>query len=73
MSFFGKLLVAWDSLGLEIRGVGEVADGLVAGVVRGSGICKSVSAEYGAVHVFSLVDGKIERFDEYVDLDEPLV
>ncbi len=56
-----------------MRGIGEVAEGLVAGVVRGSGVCNGEPASYGAVHVFSVVDGRISRFDEYTDLDEALV
>jgi ketosteroid isomerase-like protein len=42
-------------------------------VVHGSGkLHRSEPAQYGAVHVFTLEEGRITRFREYVDLDQAL-
>jgi hypothetical protein len=72
-SFFQGIGAAWESLGLEVEAVGELADGLVVGVVRGSGPLRAGgTGSYGAVHLFTIQAGKIARFREYVDLDGPL-
>jgi len=66
LAFFQGLGAAWDLLGLEIEGVGEVGPDLVAGVVQGSGTLGGAAASYTAVHVFTVKDGMITRFREYV-------
>jgi ketosteroid isomerase-like protein len=73
LAFFQGLGAAWDPLGLEIEGVGEVGPDLVVGVVRGTGSLRDgAAASYGAAHVFTIAGGKITRFREFVDLDGPL-
>jgi ketosteroid isomerase-like protein len=46
----------------------------VVGVVQASGtrVGTGAAVSYGAVHVFSVRDGRITRFREYTDLDGPL-
>jgi len=73
MEFFQGLGAAWENLGLDVEGVGEVGDDLVVGIVRGDGTLRGAGPSgYGAVHVFTVRDGKIARFREYTDLDKPL-
>jgi len=51
-----------------------VSEDRVVGIVKGSGQLRGGGAGgYGAVHVFTLAGGKVVRFDEYVDVDAPLV
>ena len=45
----------------------------VIGVLRATGELRSgAPAGYGAAHVFTLANGKVTGFREYVDLDKPL-
>lgn len=63
----------WTGLQLEIHGVAELSAGTVVGVVTASGELRSGGpAGYGAAHVFTVANGKVARFREYVDLDKPL-
>jgi ketosteroid isomerase-like protein len=73
LKFFEGIGAAWDSLRVETESIGGLGNDLVVGVVHGTGKLRGGEpAQYGAVHVFSLEQGKITRFREYVDLDEAL-
>jgi ketosteroid isomerase-like protein len=73
LKFFESLGAAWDTLHIEEEQVGELGPDLVIGVVRGSGALRGGGpAQYGAVHVFTVQNGKITRFREYTDLDRAL-
>ena len=73
--FFSGLAAAWDGLGLDVEAVDEIGGDLVVGVVRASGTRSGTgaAADFGAVHVFDVRDGRITRFREYADLDAALV
>jgi len=71
--FFQGIGALWTSLQLEIRGVTALSADSVIGVVTATGELRSGGpAGYGAAHVFTLADGKVTGFREYVDLDKPL-
>lgn len=73
MQFFQGMGAAWEALDLDVEGVSEVGDDLVVGIVRAEGTLRGGGLSgYGAVHVFTIREGKIARFREYTDLDEPL-
>jgi ketosteroid isomerase-like protein len=73
VKFFEGIGAAWDTLRVEAEAVGGLGTDLVVGVVHGSGQLRGGQpAQYGAVHVFTVENGKITRFREYVDLDEAL-
>jgi ketosteroid isomerase-like protein len=56
-----------------VEATGEIENGLVVGVLTGSGSLRAGGvARYGGVHVFTVEGGKIKRFREYVDLDRPI-
>jgi uncharacterized protein len=73
----GKFLegvgAAWDPLVLEVETLGAVGDDLAVGIVRADGTRRGGGPSgYGAVHLFTVRDGRITRFREYTDLDAPL-
>ena len=71
--FFQGVGAAWDSLDIEVEGIGDAGDDLVLAVVHGSGARTGGGlAEYGAAHAFTVRGGKITGFREFVDLDDPL-
>lgn len=71
--FFQGIGALWTSLNLTIEGVTALSADTVVGVVRASGELRSGGpAGYGAAHVFTLTNGNVTRFQEYVDLDKPL-
>jgi uncharacterized protein len=73
LQFFERVGGAWDPLELDVESVGEVGGELVVGVLRADGTRRGAKPSgYGAVHVFTVRDGKIRRFREYTDLDAPL-
>ena len=73
LAFFQGIGAIWESLVVEAEGVGEAEDDLVLAVVHAHGVLRSGgSGAYGAAHAFTVGKGKITRFREYVDLDEPL-
>ena len=73
LQFFQGIGAKWDSLTIAVDGVADAGDGLVLTVVRASGTRKGGgTAGYGAAHAFTVRDGKITRWREYVDLDAPL-
>ena len=72
-AFFQGIGERWASLELEIHGVTAQATDTVIGVVTATGELRSGGpAGYGAAHVFTLADGKVRGFREYVDLDKAL-
>lgn len=74
LEFFQGVGGAWESLDIDVESVGDLGAGLVTAVVHGSGSLRAGGpAEYGATHAFTLEDGKITSFREYVDLDRALV
>jgi len=74
MSFFQGLGAAWENLGLDVEGISALGGDQVIALLRADGTRRgSGNADgYGAVHVFSVTDGKISRFREDVDLDAAL-
>ena len=74
MKFFESVGAAWESLRVEPEAVGDLGNHLVVGVIQGSGLLRGAGpASYGAVHVFTVSNGKIARFREYTDLDRALL
>jgi ketosteroid isomerase-like protein len=72
--FFETIGGAWESLSLDVEAVDAVSDDLVVSVVSLSGTLRgSGPASYGSTHAFTVRDGKITRFREYVDADKALV
>lgn len=68
--FFEGIGAAWTALGLDVESVSEGDNGLVIGVVQASGTRQDgTPGGYGAAHVFTVRDGKVVRFREYVDID----
>jgi ketosteroid isomerase-like protein len=73
MRFFEGVGAAWQVLKVDLESLGEIDSGLVVAVVQGSGsLRKGEPAQYGAVHAFTVKDGKITSFREFVDVDRPL-
>jgi ketosteroid isomerase-like protein len=70
--FFDGVGAAWKPLTLDLETVGEIGPGQVAGMARVSGVLAGDDVSYRCIHVFTLVDGKITRFHEFLDLDAPL-
>lgn len=71
--FFEGLGAAWEALEIDLESLGEIGGDLVAGVVRGSGSLRNGgSAQYGAMHAFTVERGKITSFREFVDVDRAL-
>lgn len=71
--FFQAVGRAWSSLALDVEKVGELGAELVIGVLRADGTRQDgTSSGYGTAHVFTVRNGKITRFREYTDLDQPL-
>jgi ketosteroid isomerase-like protein len=73
MQFFEGVGAAWETLGLDVEFLGEAGEDLVVGIVRAEGTLRGgAPGGYGAVHVFTVGEGKITCFREYTDLDGPL-
>jgi len=73
LQFFQSVGAAWESLDIETENVDELGSDRVVGVVHGSGSLRGDGpAEYGAVHLFTVRNGKITRFRELVDLDHAI-
>ena len=73
LAFFQGIGSIWASLVVEPEGVGETDDELVLAVVHASGELRSGgSGAYGAAHAFTVSNGRITRFREYVDLDDAI-
>lgn len=72
-SFFQAVGGAWSELKLDVESVSEAGAELVIGIVRADGTLRDGGPSgYGATHVFTVRDGKVVRFREYVDIDGPL-
>ena len=70
--FFAGLAERWDDFGIEIDDLVDGGD-TVVGVGRAHGNLKGTgNAEYGFTHVFTVQDGRVVRFHEYVDPDATL-
>jgi len=70
-NFFAGIGANWSSLVVNVESVGDMGSDTVVGVVRADGTRSGGGDDgYGAVHVFTVGDGKITRFREYTDLDE---
>jgi ketosteroid isomerase-like protein len=68
--FFKAIGANWTALPLDIEAVGEVGGELVVGVLRANGTRDTGAKQsYGAAHAFTVRNGKIVRFREYVDVD----
>jgi uncharacterized protein len=74
MKFFEGIGAAWDTdFGIDIDIVDDLGADAGIGVVRGRGTLRGGGrAEYNAVHIFTVRDGKIVRFREYVDCDQAI-
>lgn len=70
--FFHGVGAAWRPLQLELETVGAIGPDLVAGMAHVTGLLAGSAVSYSSVHVFTVRDGKITRFREYVDLDAAL-
>jgi hypothetical protein len=71
--FFAGIGANWTALPLTVEVVGEVGNELVVSLVRADGTRQDGSARsYGAAHAFTVRDGKIAGFREYVDVDAAL-
>ena len=69
--FFAGLGAKWNELEVDIESL--VSDGEhVVGLGTARGNLAGGGAGYGFTHVFTVADGKIVRFREYVAVDEKL-
>jgi ketosteroid isomerase-like protein len=74
LRFFQGVGAAWETLKVDAEAIGALGPDLVVAVVHGAGVLRGAGhGEYGAVHVFTLKDGKITQFREFVDLDGALL
>jgi ketosteroid isomerase-like protein len=64
-AFFAGLAGRWSDFGLEIDDVVD-SGSTVYGRGRAAGKLGGTPTGYGFVHVFTVRDGKVARFDEYV-------
>ena len=72
-SFFEGLGRLWDGITLDVEAIDDVGPDQAVGIVRANGTLKgSGAASYGTTMVFTIRDGKVSRFREYVDLDAPI-
>ena len=70
--FFQGLGERWEDFGIEIDDFVDGGD-TVVGVGRAHGNLKGTGqAGYGFTHVFTVQDGRVVRFREYVDPDATL-
>lgn len=63
--FFGGLVSLWSDFGIEIDEIADAGDKVIS-VGRANGKLQGEPSGYGFVHVFTVGDGRIVRFDEYV-------
>ena len=63
--FFAGLASRWSGFALEIDDVSD-GGGVVFGRGRAGGELDGTPSGYGFVHVFTMRDGEVARFDEYV-------
>ena len=73
MTFFQGIAATWKSLGLDVEGVAELSPTVVVGLVRADGQRTDGTTDgYGAAHAFTIRNGKIAAFREYVDVDSAM-
>lgn len=65
-AFFGRLASTWEDFDLTIDAVFGSGERVCA-VGRGGGKLDGVQTGYGCAHVWTVADGVLTRFDEYVD------
>jgi ketosteroid isomerase-like protein len=71
--FFQSIGANWQALSRAFEAVGEIGPELVVGVLRAEGPRTSGEKQsYGAAHAFTIRNGKIVSFREYVDVDKAL-
>lgn len=63
--FFGRLAELWSDFHIDIDVIAEEGDKGI-GVGRAHGRLAGQESGYGWVHVFTVRDGVVTRFDEYV-------
>jgi ketosteroid isomerase-like protein len=72
-NFFKAIGESWEALPLDVEAVGEIGADLVVGVLAADGTRTGGATEaYGAAHVFTVRNGKVTAFREYVDVDAAL-
>ena len=64
--FFERLAATWQDFGIEIDAIVESGDRVLA-IGRAKGKLDGVDTGYGFVHSWTVRDGALARFDEYVD------
>ena len=70
LQFFQGIGGHWASLRLTIEGIAALNDHTVIGVVKAAGERSNGStSNYGAAHLFTIRDGAIVSFREFVNLD----
>ena len=63
--FFGGMADQWSDFGIEIDDITDTGDKVIS-IGRASGDLGGTRTGYGFAHVFTVRDGTIVRFDEYV-------
>jgi ketosteroid isomerase-like protein len=71
-AFFQKLASTWQDFSLEIDDYVASGD-RVCVIGRAGGILEGETASYGFVHAWTVRDGVLVRFDEYVDPSRELL
>ena len=62
--FFGLLTELWSDFGIDVDLVTEEGDKAIA-IGRAHGKLRGTESSYGWVHVFTVRDGEVVRFEEY--------
>lgn len=71
--FFQGIGAAWSDLAVSLESLSEAGADTVVTVIQADGTLRSGDpGHYGAAHVFTVANGKIVSFKEYVDLDAQL-
>ena len=70
--FFDGVRAAWRPIDVALEYIGEIGPGVVVATVTISGTLAGEDVIYRAVHVFTLVEGRITSFREHVDIDVAL-
>ena len=64
--FFERLASKWQDFGIDVETIVESGDRVLA-IGRAHGKLDGVETGYGFVHSWTVRDGALARFDEYVD------
>jgi ketosteroid isomerase-like protein len=64
--FFERLAATWQDFGIDVEALVESGDRVLA-IGRAHGKFGGVETGYGFVHSWTVRDGALARFDEYVD------